>query len=303
MTEHPEHQRTEGRRIPVQRLQPGGHSCMDFTDVEARWEVLAAHTRTGLTRGEKVMIILDPSDLNDGDAVARLDGGAGQADAAWKSGQLELGRNTPFYLPDGRFDKERQIRGLVEEVERVRADGYPGLRAAADMTWASRAEVDDDVLVDYERSLEPLFEPLLADSRFATICWYDRRRFSDHLVATMRQVHPLQVMERLDALEVTSGSAGVRIAGAARSDTRDVFTDALRHGEEHRPLRFEIDLTDLVFMEAHCARQLIDFAAALPADHRVVVRCGLMHEMALQALGSDDVAQLELVVEDVEGAA
>jgi hypothetical protein len=302
VTEHPESQRTEGRRIPVQRLRPGQHSCMDFTDVEARWEVLAAHTRTGLARGEKVLLVLDPSDLSDGDALARVDGGTGQAEAAWKSGQLVLGRNTPFYLPDGKFDKDRQITGLAAELQRVQDEGYPGLRAAADMSWASRAGIADDVLVDYESALEPLFEPLLADSRFATICWYDRSRFSDHLVATMRKVHPLQVMEHLDALDVTATPDGMRIAGSAGADTRAEITGALREAHEG-PLRFDIDLTDLVYMEAHCAQQLIDFASALPDDHKVVVRCGLMHEMALQALGSDDVPQLELLVEEDEDAA
>jgi hypothetical protein len=302
VTEHPEPHRPEGRRIPVQRLRPGQHSCMDFTDVEARWEVLAAHTRKGLTRGEKVLLVLDPSDLTDGDALARLDGGTGQTEASWKSGQLVLGRNTAFYLPDGKFDKERQITGLAAELQRVQDEGYPGLRAAADMSWAARAGIDDDVLVDYESALEPLFEPLLADSRFATICWYDRSRFSDHLVATMRRVHPLQVMEHLDALEVTPTRDGTRIAGAAGADTRAEFTDALPEAGE-APLQFDIDLTDLVYMEAHCAQQLIDFATALPEGHRVVVRCGVMHEMALQALGSDDLPQLELRVEEDEDAA
>jgi hypothetical protein len=275
---------------------------MDFTDVEARWEVLAAHTRTGLTRGEKVLLVLDPSDLSDGDALARLDDGTGQAEASWKSGQLVLGRNTPFYLPDGKFDKDRQITGLAAELQQVQNDGYPGLRAAADMSWASRAGVADDVLVDYEIALEPLFEPLLADSRFATICWYDRSRFSDHLVATMRKVHPLQIMEHLDALEVTPGPDGVRIAGSAGADNRAEVTDALREARDV-PLRFDIDLTDLVYMEAHCAQQLIDFAMALPDGHEVVVRCGLMHEMALQALGSDDIPQLQLRVDEDGDAA
>jgi hypothetical protein len=269
---------------------------MEFTDGDSRWEVLAAHARTGLARGEKVMFILDPDDLTDDDAVARLDGGAGQATDAWRSGRLELGRSTPFYLPDGRFDRDRQIRCVLAEVERCRNEGYPGLRAAAGMSWAARAGIDEDVLVGYERSLEPLFEPLLADPRLVTICYYDRRLFSDRLVATMRKIHPLQVMEHLDAFEVSPASAGMRLAGSAELDDGPGFSHALYEARD--ALRLEIDLGDVVYMEAAFAQQLIDFAAALPAEHEVVVRCGLMHEMALQALGSDDVPQLVLRVDD-----
>ncbi|WP_037959279.1 MEDS domain-containing protein [Streptomyces violens] len=294
-----EHHGTTGRIIPVERLQPGDHSCMDVTDRANRWQVLAAFTRTGLARGEKVLLLLDPSDLNDDDAVACLDGGTGHTEAALRSGQFVLGRNTPAYLPDGRFSKERQVRSFAAEAERAREAGYPRLRGAGDMAWAPRAGVADDEVVDYETSLAELF----ADEYLTALCWYDRQQCGDDLVASARRVHPLQVMESLGALEVTRApGGGARFAGSAELGSREEFTRALRAALFPRPgnipVRYELDLTDLAYMEAHCAWQLLDLVAGLPREDTAVVHCGPMLETALRGLGSADVPQLELRAAD-----
>ncbi|MFC6063844.1 MEDS domain-containing protein [Streptomyces ochraceiscleroticus] len=294
-----QHHGTTGRIIPVERLQPGDHSCMDVTDRASRWQVLTAFTRTGLARGEKVMLLLDPSDLNDEDAVACLDGGTGHMEAALKSGQFVLDRNTSAYLPDGRFSKERQVRDFAAEAERAREAGYPRLRGAGDMGWAPRAGVADDEVIDYEASLAELF----ADGYLTALCCYDRQQCGDPLVAATRTVHPLQVMECLGGLEVTRApGGGRRIAGSAELGSREEFTRALREALGPRPgrgsSRYELDLTDLVYMEAHCAWQLLDLVAGLPRKDTAVVRCGPMPATALRGLGSADVPQLELHVAD-----
>ncbi|WP_030609200.1 MEDS domain-containing protein [Streptomyces sclerotialus] len=298
-----EHHGTTGRIVPVERLGPGDHSCMDVVDWKARWQVLAAFTRTGLARGEKVLLVLDPSDLNDGDALSCLDGGMGQVEDALASGQLVLARNTSVYVPDGRFSKERQLRTHGALIEEARKEGYPRLRGAGDMAWAPQAGVNDEEVVDYEISVAALF----ADAYFTGLCWYDRQQCSDQLVATMRRIHPLQVMERLGALEVTWIPDGARIAGSAELGSREEFTKALHEALVRRPdsgsCRYEFDLRDLAYMEAHCAWHLIDFAAGLPRNHKVVVRCGAMLEMTLRGLGSAAVPQLELHVADEEDSA
>ncbi|MEV0598427.1 MEDS domain-containing protein [Streptomyces sp. NPDC050315] len=275
---------------------------MDFVDWKARWQVLAAFTRTGLAREEKVLLVLDPSDLNDDDALSCLDGGLGQVQDALASGQLVLARNTSVYLPDGRFSAERQLRTHAALIEQAREEGYPRLRGGGDMNWAPRASVDDEKVVDYEISVAALF----ADAYFTGLCWYDREQCSDHLVATMRRIHPLQVMEHLGALEVTSTANGARIAGSAELGSREEFTEVLHEALGRRPgpgpCRYEFDLRDLAYMESHCAWLLIDFAAGLPREHKVVVRCGAMLEMTLRGLGSGAVPQLELQVEDDDAA-
>lgn len=264
---------TTARSVPVGALRPGDHACLDVSDAQAHWQVLTAYTRTGLTRGEKVMVVLDPADVGDDDALARLDAGTGQAEAARQSGQLEIIRNTAVYVPDGSFSKERQFRLYSGELERLRAERWTGLRVGADMAWGRRAGVSDDQLLDYEAFMAPLF----VDPRLTAMCWYSRHQYADHLVAAMRTVHPLQVMTHLDALEV-------------------IRTD------DSSPLRYSLDLTDLCFMEAHAAWQLVGFARDLPEGDTLDVRCGPILEAVLRGLGSDDVRQLRLHTETETGA-
>lgn len=287
--------------IPVQRVRPGDHACMEFTDDDARWEVVTVYARAGLSRGEKVMIALAPDDLKDDEAVARLDDGTGNAGAARRNGQLVVARDTVVYMPDGRFDKERQIRTWAGVQAQVRAEGYPGLRVAADASFATRARVEDELL-DYEASVGPMF----ADAELTALCWYNRHQFSGRVVAASRKIHPIQVMERMGALEVTASPDGTRIAGSAGPDTRTEFSTALEELLGQRPantaFRLELDLTDLCYIEADCAWQLIEFSGSLPPGHKLVVRCDPALEMALRGVGADDVPQLELMVEDQQGA-
>ncbi|MFI1352787.1 MEDS domain-containing protein [Streptomyces sp. NPDC020898] len=301
MTEHAaeqahEHAHTTARSISVDALRPGDHACLDVPDSQAHWQVLTAYTRAGLTRGEKVMVVLDPADVGDDDALARLDGGTGHAETALRSGQLEIARNTAVYVPDGSFSRERQFRLYSGELEKAKAEGRTGLRVGADMAWGPRAGVSDDQLLDYEAFMEPLF----VDPRLTAMCWYSRHQYTDHLVAAMRTVHPLQVMTHLDALEVSCTDGGLRIAGSADPGTREEFTATLRALLSHReyagptPLRYELDLTDLFYMEAHAAWQLIDFARSMPDGDTLDVRCGPILEAVLRGLGSDDVRQLRL---------
>jgi hypothetical protein len=295
MAKQDEHQ---PRIVSVDGLQGGDHAVLTPADTDAQWQVLTAYTWEGLARDEKILIVLDPNDLSDDAAVARMDDASSRVASARDSGQLELARNTSVYLPDGRFDKQRTIAGFTEEIERSRREGWLRMRAAGDMSWVLLPWVDPDDVLDYEMSVGPVF----ADRRFTALCWYDQRRFSDHVVASAREIHPVQLMDRLHAIDVTPTPTGMRIAGSAELSTREEFTEALRAALEgqacSRPLLFELDLTDLSFMEAFCASRLIGFIASLPEGSKVTVRCGPVLEPVLRGLGSDTVPQLELSVEE-----
>lgn len=290
------------RTVPVERLQLGDHACMgaggDGDDGESPWKVFTAYTRTSLARGEKILLVMDPDDLSDDEVVSLLDRGGGQVVTARASGQLSLKRNTEMYVPDGRFLEQRTIDAYTAEVDRAFSEGWSGLRVTADMSWASRVNLDQDRLLDYEASVASLF----TDPLFTAICWYDRRRFGDGMAADVGKVHPLRVMERLDALDVTESPDGGRIAGSAEPSTRTEFVEALREALERRedsgPRRVVLDLRDLCFMEAHCAWQLISLASSLPTGSELTVRCGELLGLVLDQLGAVEVPQLVVSVEE-----
>lgn len=295
---------SDDRRIPVEHLRPGDHSCMDVVDVEDRWDVLTAFAQLGLARGEKVMLILDPDDLNDDDVVARLDGGAGHAGAAREHGQLIVARNTPLYFPDGHFDADQQRAAYAAATEQAVNDGYRALRVTISMAWSPRAGWSDERLMAWEGSVAELF----ASSPFVALCWYERERFSERMLVGARRIHPVQVMGRLGSLAVTRHPGRTRIAGSAELATRAEFGrilgEALARRPEHGPLHLELDLTDMCYTDAHCAWMLIDLGASLRPGDRLVIRCTRTLEMVLRGLGADGVPQLHLIVQTgVEGTA
>ncbi|MDN3020419.1 MEDS domain-containing protein [Streptomyces sp. S.PB5] len=291
---------TPDRTVPVERLQLGDHACMSLGDTRTPWKVFTAYTRTSLARREKVLLVMNPDDMNDDDVVALLDGGTGRVAAARQTGQLSLRRDTEMYLPDGRFREDRTIELYTEEVDRSQSEGWAGLRLTADMSWAPRIGLDHERLLDYEAAVAPLF----ADPLFTAICWYDRERFGEGTLKDMAKVHPLRVLENLDSIDVAETQDGSRVSGSAELGTRAEFVESLREALAHRnttgPARFVLDLRDLCFMEAHCAWQLISLAGSLPDGSEVTVRCGELLALVLRQLGADDVPQLVLSVEGDE---
>jgi hypothetical protein len=133
--------------VHVDRLRPGDHACVEFDDVEARWEVLTAFAHIGLARGERVMLVLDPDDLDDAATVVRVDAGTGVVADAHEDGHLVVARNTPPHFPDGRFDADRRRAAYLAATRRAVDDGHRALRVAVSMAWAPRAGWSDEELV------------------------------------------------------------------------------------------------------------------------------------------------------------
>ena len=57
-----------GMATPVDRLEPGDHACLTYTDPVERQDILAAFVADGLDRGEKVISYTENEQLWDGTA-------------------------------------------------------------------------------------------------------------------------------------------------------------------------------------------------------------------------------------------
>jgi DcmR-like sensory protein len=49
----------QARSVGVDRLQPGDHALLTYSDDDERWEILSMFTRQGFARDEKVFILID----------------------------------------------------------------------------------------------------------------------------------------------------------------------------------------------------------------------------------------------------
>lgn len=281
---------TVPRTLSVDRMASGDHACLGFDDDDARWEIRAAFAEAGLHRGEQVMFFTDPATSVE-ETVNRLSALGVRAGRALALGGLVVVNEIPGYDPVTGFDPEARAAAWVQATDAAHRQGFPGIRSVGDMSWVLDG-VDQDSLIAYEAALTPVF----ADIGFTAICEYDRRRFTPGLLGRVSAAHPTSVLQRLDALHLAYADGTLVLSGDADLATRSEFEFGLREAFEapSGPPRL-IDLTELAFIDAHCAALLVHHAAGLDPAARVVLRCPPLHARTLRLCGATEVPQLFVV--------
>jgi hypothetical protein len=91
------------------------------------------------------------------------------------------------HLQNGRFDIDRMLQMLADEVDRALNEGYQGLWASGDMSWEFGPEKDFYKLLEYERRLEELF---LKHPTISGICQYHTDTLPPETVQQGLSTHP-----------------------------------------------------------------------------------------------------------------
>jgi anti-anti-sigma factor len=270
--------------IPVDRLEPGDHACLTFSDHEERLDLLAAFVAAGLTRGDKVICYSDDvEDLRD-----QLQDRTNSA--------VRVERTDRLWDGDAGPDAKRMVERLAEEL-----DGAAGLRITSDMCWAARPQANAEQLLAFESEVGRLF----ATGRLTAICEYDRESFDPVTLAYAARVHGRTVaaavyhedpVVRICRQHVPPG---VRVAGELDHSRAGALGDAL--AEAVRLDRdVHLNLNQLRFLDAGAAAVILRTAAGLPASRRMVVVCPEPIERTLTVAGAADVATLRMLVRHAE---
>jgi hypothetical protein len=183
--------RADAHTIAVERMRLGDHAFAHYVDDDVRWEVPALFANRGLSRGEKVLVMMDPG-CSDDDACERLAAYVGGVDDARARGQLAFTSMRELISPEKSFTARRQLDRLRQETELARQEGFAGLRTVMDMAWVEDLATDVESVMDREKHADSLFE----GRQYAEICTYDRRRFDPAVVEEMRLSHPVALLER-----------------------------------------------------------------------------------------------------------
>lgn len=259
----------DAHTIAVERMRLGDHAFAHYADDDVRWEVPAVFTQRGLSRGEKVIVMMDPGCSAD-DAYDRLTAFGGGADAARASGQLVFSSMRELISPEKSFTARRQLDRLRQEMELARQEGFAGLRTVIDMTWVQDLGMDVEGVMDREKHADSLFE----SRRYAEICTYDRRRFDPAVVEEMRVSHPVALLERPGDLQAHHAPGELYLIGDADMATSDIFTAAVTVAFEAPPGRqLLVDLTRLCFLSVGCAGDLLRIIGQAGTCDKVVVKC------------------------------
>jgi len=277
------------RTVSVTRMNSGDHACLGFDDDESRWEVRAAYADIGLSRGEQVLFFTDRS-TTPALAAEQLSASGFPLGPALMDGRLVVVNEVPGYDPAVGFDPSERVDTWVELTDKARHKGFSGIRIVGDMGWAAEPSVDQDLLVEYESELSPLFTKI----GFTAVCEYDRRKFGDGLLGRIHHAHPKRVLGRLGALHITRTGDELRIAGDVDLATREEFDTALTHALTGPDRPRVLDLSELCFIDMHGASTLVRLASRLPCGHLLAIRCHPLQGKLIRLCGAAEVPQLVL---------
>lgn len=173
----------------ISQLKLGEHLCCFYQSEQEYQALVGSFVRQGLERGQKCLYL---ADAHTPGLILDVVRGAGVAvDTYLGRGQLRIMSANDIYLQGGRFQPSGIIALLKHEMERALAEGYSGLRATGEMTWAVGGPARCDALIEYEAQLHAFFP----GSRCLALCQYDLRRCESIPLFQVLMTHPTVVVD------------------------------------------------------------------------------------------------------------
>ncbi|MDX6651992.1 MAG: hypothetical protein QOJ38_773 [Solirubrobacterales bacterium] len=170
------------------------------------------------------------------------------------AGALELWSSAESYGLDQPVDPAEQLELFAKETERAIADGFSGIRSAADATPMVSMPGGVDAFMRWET----LADRFMATQPMAGLCCYDRRRLPDRVLTAFAAVHPVAHAPRdLVPFSAFAEADSLRLMGEVdcfSAETLDRILEAARPGEGELPL----DLSGLDFVDHHGMKMLVE---------------------------------------------
>lgn len=148
-------------------------------------EAVSQFVLGGLEAGEKVVYIVDSHTADEIRKTLRQAGVDVEATEA--DGQLEIVTSAESYTREEAFVPDEMIAFLTGTYQEALEEGYEGLRATGEMSWALSELEDLDILFEYEAKLNRFVDEHPA----IVLCQYDRRRFSPAALLRVLETHPV----------------------------------------------------------------------------------------------------------------
>jgi anti-anti-sigma regulatory factor len=260
-----------GADSQITDLRLNDHACLTFADRDELFDLTAAFVRDGLAGGLKVVWL---SDAGPRRAAAELGRRGIPVELAIAAGQMATAGSEGRLLSGQTFSAGPAVSWLTGQIAASRREGFPGLRVAVDMSWALRPVTGVEQLPDFEEGIAAV----VAGSTASVLCQYDREGFDPVTLASVAAFHTRSVAAATyyaDAvLRICRQYAppGIRLAGEI--DRKNAAPLALALAEA---IRLEGDITvnmaGLIFIDATCARMILDAARGLGGSRVVVLKC------------------------------
>lgn len=166
------------------------HLALIYEDHDDQFAAVVPFIRQGLKRGERCLYVADdntPTEILNELRASDID-----VDTAVESGDLVIWAAEETYLKTGSFDRDAMLDFWEESLVEARDNqGYTGVRAAAEMTWALDSETGLDQLARYEAMLNSLY----SGDDYVVLCQYNRNRFPVDVLSDVIYTHPVIVYD------------------------------------------------------------------------------------------------------------
>lgn len=231
--------RLVGLHRPGAPAGPCDHAAWGYASDAERSRIASAWLTDGLRARQRALYVADGE-------VEALIGELAEVpdvDAALQTGALVVFTAAEIYDLSAPIDPDRQLAGYAGAVEAALADGYTGLRVAADITPLVLDPARRAAHVRWEQ----VADRYMTDHPLAPICMYDTRRVED--VDAIASVHPLQ-----GPVEPAFSLYGTAPRTACLHGEVDAFgAAALDEALRHLPPTDVLDLRQLAFLDGRAA--------------------------------------------------
>jgi anti-anti-sigma regulatory factor len=272
------------------------HACLTFADRDELFDLTAAFVRDGLAGGLKVIWL---SEAGPRRPVSELERRGVPVESAVAAGQMAAAGWEGRLLSGQAFSADPAVGWLSAQVAASRREGFRGLRVAVDMSWALRPVAGVEQLPDFEEGIAAV----VAGSTASVLCQYDREGFDPVTLASVAAFHTRSVAAATyyaDAIVRICrqyAPPGIRLAGQLDRTRAEPLALALAEA-----IRLDgpitVNMAGLAFIDARCARMILDAARGLGGSRVVVLQCRSQVVARFVLLGAGKVAGV--VVERVD---
>jgi anti-anti-sigma regulatory factor len=219
------------------------HLCQVFDGFPEFRTAAVAFLTDGLARGNRVRYLADgePDVLHA--EIAPLE----RLPAAQRAGAVEVVSSGRSYAgPAACVDAQTQVEVYTRDTRTALADGFTGLRVAADVTMLVRTLAQLDAFARYEHQVDRF----MARAPFSAMCGYRRSELGDETVTQLACLHPGGSAEHAPFRMHATAGADVALSGELDLTTVDLFAAAVdRVGLAERTEEIVVDATGLEFAD------------------------------------------------------
>jgi MEDS: MEthanogen/methylotroph, DcmR Sensory domain len=170
----------------VDQIGLGDHAAFFYHTKSEQLSVVIPFIAIGLQRNERCLYIAE--DNTTAEISRHLQEFGVDALKAQKEGALTIATKHETYLRHGVFQPDKMILDICHAVQGAVDDGYAGLRASGELSWALDLPSALAQMIQYEEALEEHFY-----SKFAALCQYDESRYPAYIFEHMKRLHPVVV--------------------------------------------------------------------------------------------------------------